>query len=304
LVKNDLGRAAEQYEKGRRLAPGDSRFLFATALVEQGLGRWEASLEDLRQAERLNPLSVPNKRVLGFTLLRMRRYSEAREALDRALAVAPTNRDVIEYKAMTYLAQGDLPGARSVLKAAPKEVDQTGLVADFANYYGLGWVLDDEQRDLLLRLTPSAFDDDKGHWAACLADAYALRGDAANMRRYIEEAAKAFEEQLVSAPEDSGRHMDLGLALALLGRKVDAIREGERAVALDPVAKDQLYGAYIQHQLACIYIRVGEPEKALDQLEPLLKMPYYLSPNWLAIDPNFDPLRGNPRFQKLVAGAK
>jgi TolB-like protein/tetratricopeptide (TPR) repeat protein len=304
LVKNDLGRAAEQYEKGRRLAPGDSRFLFATALVEQGLGRWEESLEHLRQAERLNPLSVPNKRVLGFTLLRMRRYSEAREALDRALAIAPTNRDVIEYKAMTYLAQGDLPGARSVLKAAPKEVDQTGLVADFANYYGLGWVLDDEQRDLLLRLTPSAFDDDKGHWAACLADAYALRGDAANMRRYVEEAAKAFGEQLVSAPEDSGRHMELGLALALLGRKVDAIREGERAVALDPVAKDQLYGAYIQHQLACIYIRVGEPEKALDQLEPLLKMPYYLSPNWLAIDPTFDPLRGNPRFQKLVASAK
>jgi hypothetical protein len=61
-------------------------------------------------------------------------------------------------------------------------------------------------------------------------------------------------------------------------------------------------GAYIQHQLVRIYLLVGEPEKALDQLEPLLKMPYYLSPGWLRIDPTFAPLKGNPRFEKLVAG--
>ncbi len=60
----------------------------------------------------------------------------------------------------------------------------------------------------------------------------------------------------------------------------------------------------MQHQLARIYIIVGEPEKALDQLEPLLRIPYYLSPGWLKIDPNFAPLRSNPRFQKLVAGAR
>ena len=59
---------------------------------------------------------------------------------------------------------------------------------------------------------------------------------------------------------------------------------------------------YIQHQLARIYILVGEPERALDQLEPLLTIPYYLSPAWLLIDPTFAPLKGNPRFEKLVAG--
>ena len=61
-------------------------------------------------------------------------------------------------------------------------------------------------------------------------------------------------------------------------------------------------GPYLQHHLGRIYILVGEPEKALDQLEPLLKIPYYLSPGWLKIDPNFDPLRGNPRFERLVNG--
>jgi tetratricopeptide (TPR) repeat protein len=121
---------------------------------------------------------------------------------------------------------------------------------------------------------------------------------------YAEKARKAYEEQLRAAPNDPGRHVALGLALAYLGRKEEAIREGERGVALVPVSKDADQGPYYQHQLARIYMLVGEPEKALDQLEPLLKMPYFLSPGWLKIDPNFDPLRKNPRFQKLVAGAK
>jgi len=71
-----------------------------------------------------------------------------------------------------------------------------------------------------------------------------------------------------------------------------------------PISKDAYTGPYVQHQLVRIYILSGEPDKAIAQLEPLLKVPYALSPGWLKIDPNFDPLRKNPRFQRLVAGAK
>jgi hypothetical protein len=70
-----------------------------------------------------------------------------------------------------------------------------------------------------------------------------------------------------------------------------------------PIATDAYEGACLQHQLARIYLLVGEPKKALDQLEPLLKMPYYLSPAWLKIDPNFTALRGNPHFERLVNGS-
>ncbi len=303
-VSKDFGRALEQYAKGRGIAPGNADLLHGTARAEQGLGRWDAAVEYFRQSERLDPRSAFKIADLADALLRLRRYPEARAALDRGLVLAPANLDLTEGKALTLLGEGDLAGARSVLKATPKDVDPTALVADVASHWDLVWVLDERQRELLLRLTPSAFDDDRGRWALCLVQAYALKGDEANVRTYAEEARKAFEEQLRGSPDSAQRHVELGHALAYLGRKAEAIREGERGVALDPVAKDALRGPYIQHRLVWIYVLVGEPEKALDQLEPLLKIPYFVSPAWLKIDPNFDPLRKNPRFQKLVAGGK
>jgi len=302
MIAGQMTVALEQYEKARRLAPGSADLLTSVALAEQSLGHWEASLERLKQAERLDPRSVLALRRLGQTLGFLRRYPEARMILDRGLALAPSNLYMIELKAMSFLAEGDLAGARGAIKAASGAVEPTALVAYLANYWDLVWVLDEGQRELLLRLTPSAFDEDRGNWAMCLAQAYALKGDRANVRVYVEETRKAFEDQLRKSPEDATRRVTLGLSLAYLDRKEEAIREGLRGVAHTPVSKDAYLGPYYQHQLARIYIVVGEPEKALDQLEPLLKIPYYLSPGWLKIDPNFDPLRKNPRFQKLVAG--
>ena len=97
--------------------------------------------------------------------------------------------------------------------------------------------------------------------------------------------------------------MLLGLTLAYLGRTADALREGRRGMELMPISRDGYLGPYIQLQMARIYLLLGDQEKALDQLEPLLRLPFYISPGWLRIDPTFDPLRNDPRFRQLLERA-
>ena len=134
------------------------------------------------------------------------------------------------------------------------------------------------------------------------AGAYALQGDGTRARAYADSARAAFDGQLRVTPENAQLHALLSVALAYLGHKDEAIREGRRGVELGPISRNAFGGTYILHQLVRTYILVGEPEQAIDQLDVLLKIPYFLSPGWLRIDPAFDPLRKLPRFQKLVEG--
>jgi len=179
-------------------------------------------------------------------------------------------------------------------------MDPTRLVAGFATFWDLFWVLDREEQQLLFRLTPGPFDDNRSPWGIALAATYALRGETAKAHAYADSARISLESQIAANPDDPQLPVLYGVALAYLGRSKEAVRAGLRGVALAPIDQDAFSGTYNQHQLARIYILVGEQEKALDQLEPLLKVPYFLSPGWLKIDPTFDPLRKNPRFQKLV----
>jgi tetratricopeptide (TPR) repeat protein len=299
-VLHEEQRAIEQYALGLRLAPRNADLLIHSAFAEQHLGRWDAALAHFRQAQALNPRVVAPTMGATRTLLWLRRYPEALEAADRGLALAPANLQLRVAKAMTLLSKGNVAGAQAVFRAAPKEVEPADLVAYIATYYDLMWVLDEGQQALLLRLSPNAFGDDRFAWGVVLAQTYALRRDQVRTRAYADSARVAVEAQLRDAPEDAQRHVFHGLLLAYLGRKAEAVHEGERGLTLQPVSKDPWSGTYNQHQLVRIYLLVGEPEKALDQLEPLLKIPYYLSSGWLRIDPTFAPLRGNPRFERLV----
>jgi serine/threonine-protein kinase len=301
-VERDQKRALKEYEVVQQKAPNSVEALAGSVSIARSQGRRDAALAYQRQAQILSPRSVSVALHLVENLLWLRRYPEALEASDRALRLAPTSFEGLEFRAMIFLAQGDLAGARAVIRTAPKEIDPAVLVAHFACYYERFWVLDDAQQQFLLRLTPEALDGNRADWALCLAQTHALRGDRAKARAYADSGRTAVEAQLTESPDDPQLRVSLGVALAHLGRRAEAVREGNRAVALVPVAKDAVLGSYLQHQLARIYILVGDHEKALDQLEPLLKMSYFLSPGWLQIDPTFDPLRGDRRFQQLVAG--
>ncbi len=301
-VRGDSPGALAEYEAGLRLAPSSAAMLSNAALAKQSLGQWDEAYELLTRARAIDPRSVQVARRLATTLIRLRRLPEARQATNQALAIAPTNLQLIQTKAMVSLAEGDLAGARAALAAAPHEVEPTTLVAYVATYWDLYWVLDSADQGLVLRLPPSQFDDDRGNWGIALAHMYYWHGDRARARIYADSARQALESQLRDQPDNAQVHAILGTALAYLGRKADAVREGRRAVELVPTTRDGYTGPYLQHQLVRIYILVGENDKALDELEPLLKTPYYLTPAWLKIDPMFDPLRKNPRFQRLIAG--
>jgi serine/threonine protein kinase/tetratricopeptide (TPR) repeat protein len=302
-VRRDYARALGEYEAALRRAPHSAILLSGAARAERALGRWDAAVAHYREASRLDPRSVTIAQELGRTSLWLRRLSEARSSLDRALAISPGNLSAVDFGTMVSLAEGDLDAARAVARAARTDADPGTLDAYLATYYDLDWALDSAGQRALEGLTAAAFDGNGAEWGLARAQSYWHRGDLPRARAYADSARVAYEAQLKETPEDDQLHAFHGLALAYLGRKAEAIQEGERAVALRPIARDAFNGPYVQHQLVRIYIAAGEPEKALDILEPLLKIPYYLTPGWLRIDPNFAPLRGNPRFQRLVAGS-
>ena len=302
FVTSQFGRAAESYAAGLRLSPKDADLLSGAGAAELYLGQWDSSLVYLERAAALDPRSVQALGRLGRSLLWLRRYPEARAQLDRALALAPADLGSRQNRLMVNLAEGDLAGARAILRDTPASVDPGALEAFMGNYWDLYWVLDDAQQQQLLRLSPAAFGDDRAAWGIVLAETWWLRGDTVRARSYADTAQLALAAQLKDVPGDAQQHVVRGLALAYMGRKAEAIREGERGASLDPVRRDAVNGAYVQHVLMRIYLLTGETDKALATLEPLLKAPYYLSPGWLRIDPTFAPLRGNPRFEKLVAG--
>ena len=296
----DNERALAEYEQGLQLAPDNVDLLGAAVSTETSLGRWGGAAARLAHASALDPRSVNAARRQATVNLFLRNYAAADSAADRAIALAPSNPAVASIEVMIALARGDLGAAQAAIHAAEQRMPSSTLLPFLAYYQDLYWVLDDRQQVQVLAAPVSAFDDDRAGWALLRSGLYQLRGDPHRSRVYADSARIAFLEQTRASPHDGQRHVLLGLALAGLSRKADAEREGRKGLELMPIGRDGFTGPYVQMQLARIYIQLGEEEKAIDQLEPLLQVPFYLSPGWLRIDPAFDPLRTNPRFQKLA----
>jgi serine/threonine-protein kinase len=293
-------RAMEVLEQGLKQSPNNVDLLAAAGDAEESLGRWEPALARLERATRLDPRSALAARRHGYVLLMLRRYAEADAEARRAAALAPTDISIFHQTVVVAVARGDLDEARRRLRAVPPGIDPNTVITYFANFEDLWWLLDDAQQRRLLTLGPDAFDGDTGAWGLVLAQVCHARGDGRRSRIYADSSARAFAAAVGEAPRDAQIRTLMGLAEAYAGRMTEAVRDGERGVAMN---EDEYFEPYLEQQLARIYLLSGQQDKAIDLLELLIRAPHTLSPGWLRIDPTWDPLRSHPRFKRLTEAA-
>jgi TolB-like protein/tetratricopeptide (TPR) repeat protein len=290
-IAHDNAAAVREYEMALNDAPNDADLLVASAMTDREIGRWNVALDRLAQAERIDPFGSAAPRARGTTLLRLRRYPEARAELDQALKLAPGSADAIVDRALVEICAGDRAAARAAMRAGARDVDSAALYAYAAGVFGAIGVLDTTTWRFVSALPPKAFGGNRAAWALGVAQAYALLGDKDKTRAYADTARAVLEPAVRGAPDAPALRAELGLAFAYMGRKADAMREGERAVTLAPPPENTWLGPAYQQDLARIYLLVGEHDKAADLAQSLLRSPALLSTGWIAIDPAFAAVR-------------
>jgi serine/threonine protein kinase/tetratricopeptide (TPR) repeat protein len=296
----DYQRALEEYSIAAKALPNDSTVLAGMAFVHRRQGRWQEALAELEQCLRLDGQNYSNLMDTANTYSWLGRHREATRLFERAIALAPDKPDayIWQYFAL-YLQNGPSDRGRQVLEAVPGG-------SHYRDYF---WFLQefgernfDAALEWLALFPEPVFESQFTFFpqalGECLCRSWLQQPERA---REACEAARVLLENAVSdRPEDPRVHSALGLSYALLGRKDEAIREGERAVALWPVSKDALKGPTFIRNLAMVYAWVGDADAALDQIEYLLSEASNMSVAMLQAEPFWDPLRDHPRFQALL----
>ena len=304
VLAKDYSGALEQFQAGLKVDPNSAALLTASASAERSLGRWDQALAHLEQAEKIDPRSVPTARALTFIYHDTRRYPEAIAAGNRGLDLSPNNLAFVQQLATSWISQGQLDSARAVVhRALTTGADTTALIARFALFQEMMWTLDPALWPRLVTLRPENFSGDRGHWGLKVGGTWKLLGDTVKARAYGDSALADFQLRLEKFPEEAQLQELLGRALALGGHKAEAIAAAEKSLKMRETSLDASTGPYVKFQVARILIQAGSYDRALDLIEPLLGTPASdLTPAWLRLDPIFKPLKGNPRFEKLIAG--
>jgi TolB-like protein len=298
-IPKDFDAAARSIAISLAAAPNDAALLRTSAQIARARGDWDGAMRQLQAARRLDPRSVGVATSLQGVLTWLRRYPEALAASDTALALAPGDVSLVQDRTMVYIAQGDLAGARRSMNLVSPALTPIEVAAFYGLYWDMYWLLDEARQQLLLDARPGDFPD-RESWATVLMQLYAVRGDTVRARAYADTAHAANAEILRAAPDDAQRITIGALQLAFLGRRAEAIAAAERGMSLAPLATDADNGPYYQLVAARAYLQLGDHARALDLIEPLLTVPFFLSPGWLRVDANFNALRGNPRFERMI----
>jgi tetratricopeptide (TPR) repeat protein len=302
-VEQDFDAALVKFLAAAEAQPNDADILAATAFVWRRQGRFRDGIKRLERAFELDPRNPQLADQIGEFSQQLRDYAKATEFFDIAIGLAPEVHWPYVQKAQTrWLWTGDLAQAQRILDSAPSGAE--GSVLYFLDLSRIARMRRDFDRliDLQDRAPFEWYDHQAMSFPKQMftAQAFRLRGDSESANAVFRGVRTELEEALEARPDDYRLHSSLGMALAGLGRKDAAIAAGRKAVEMQPVETEAYIGPVLVENLALIYTRVGEHDLALDQLAFLLSIPAKISAAELRLDPRWDPLRDNARFQKLI----
>src|SRR3989339_285922 len=300
--------ALKEYNEAIKLNPNFVDAFNGIAFVLRRQGKMEETITYLKKAFELDPRNFETLFSIGETYCLLREYEKGIPFLDKASLMGPESIHPYVYKSLSYLlAYGDTKKARATISnALDRKIDLHSHL--FINTLFLCDILDGDFAGALKQIKGLKEADDQFYYKPedlYLAEIYLFMKNEVFAEKHFQAAIKVLQEKIKQNPQDSRLYSTLGICYAGVNQKANAVREGKRGYKLLPISKEAWRGTWRLLDLAKIYTMVGEQELALDAIEGLLKRPTdAISAALLKLDPTWEPLRGNPRYQKLVKETK
>ena len=302
----DYDKALSELELARKNLPNDCRVFELAGLIQSRRGRFEEGLKELEKAMQLDPRNVYRLEQVAGTYWRLRRYPEVKEIFDRALAIDPNNVQIKAFSAdVDFAWKADTRPMHELIESLRESNPRA--IHEIADSW-TGCALADRdpvtaKAALIAAGENTPFNDNAVHFSRSFVEGWIARLEKDEPKaRVAFESARAEQEKIVRAESDFAPSLCvLGAIDAMLGRKQEALSECRRAVELLSVQKDSFNGPAMIEWYAVSAAWLGEKDLALEQLATAAHLPTMLSYGGLRLLPFYDPLRGDPRFEKIVA---
>src|SRR5436189_950275 len=304
---NNYDAALQEFEIAQNGLPNESEVYLAIGAIQRRQGKWAESTANLEKAVSLNPKDIWPLQNLADNYQMLRDFDKANSTIDRALVLNPTALGPLELKCKFAIAEkGDFSvseKAFEAMKSVPMS-DEQKLKTDGSRTEV--FLLERKYQEGLQQA--ESLPDDQiaafpgGLWAKYYYVGFARKSlqDEAGARAAFEKAKSAAEEQLRRSPDSEDAHIQLAKTLAQLGERDAALAAAQRATELLPESKDAFGGPEITEGVAQVHVTLGDYDRAIELLEGLLSRPSAVTVQGLKVNPIWDPLRSNPRFQALV----